>query len=144
MSPLYKAYISGPLTADLECDVVRNRRKAETLARMLWHAGFSVFCPHMNTAGMVGFLESEQFVAADLLWLAHADVMFVLPGYFNSAGTSVEICYALQHQIPIIYVNEAIDFGNWLYNDKEFDSVDIFKIAREGIVNWWDKLNGNS
>ena len=105
---MLKAYIAGPLRGDgTEYAITQNRAHAASVARDLWRAGFSVFCPHLNTAGMVGLLDNcggeEVFINGDLEWLMHTNILFVLNGWKTSKGAQREVDYAWEHRIPIAW-----------------------------------------
>ena len=97
---MMKAYIAGPYSSNTETLTLRNIEKARKLSEQLWVAGFSVFCPHLNTAHMGGLLPHERFVDGDLEWLKHADILFLLPGWNKSVGAKAEERMAELCEIP--------------------------------------------
>ena len=88
---MLKVYISGPLRAETEYLQQQNQRRARLEAESFWRMGFSVFCPHLNTAGMSGLLEDEDdFLEGDLQWLRCTDIAIFLPGWASSKGAVLE------------------------------------------------------
>ena len=125
---MLKAYIAGPLRGDgTEYAITQNRARAASVARDLWRAGFSVFCPHLNTAGMVGLLGKEgeaAFIAGDVLWLQHADLLFMLNGWEQSEGARCEHEYATAFftAIQLLYETETeAGLPIWSYRNHLYD-----------------------
>ena len=130
-----KAYIAGPLRGDgTEHVITQNRDRAASVARELWRAGFSVFCPHLNTAGMVGLLDGcgkgeDAFIEGDILWLQHADALFMLTDWERSEGARREHAVALDCKIVIYYEHE-IGEGHraWRNNHRLYDIRDLYTL----------------
>ena len=97
------AYIAGPYRASTKLGVIRNIIKARKIAKKYWALGYTVFCPHMNSALMDGCAPDEVFLKGDLEFLRHADILVVIPGWERSTGTIAEIEFAKAKGIPIIY-----------------------------------------
>ena len=108
---MMKAYVAGPYSSNQETLTLRNIEKARRLSEQLWIAGFSVFCPHLNTAHMGGLVPHDRFVEGDLEWLRHADILFLLPGWHKSAGAKAEERMAELCEIPTLqHYPEAMNF----------------------------------
>ena len=101
---MLKVYLVGPLIGDGSEHSIRvNREQARSAAEELWKLGFAVFCPHLNTAGMVGLMKEEQFIKGDLCWLSDADLVVTLPLHSKSKGSAEELAFAKKYDIPIIH-----------------------------------------
>jgi nucleoside 2-deoxyribosyltransferase len=97
------AYIAGPYRASTKLGVIRNIIKARKIAKKYWALGYTVFCPHLNSALMDGTAPEEVFMRGDLEFLQYADILVVIPGWERSTGTLGEIEFAKAKGIPIIY-----------------------------------------
>lgn len=96
-------YIAGPYRASTKLGIIINILKARKVAKKYWALGYTVICPHMNSALMDGCAPDEAFLRGGLELLGCADWMVVLPGWEKSKGTIAEIEFAKEHSIPIIY-----------------------------------------
>ena len=97
------AYIAGPYRASTKLGIIRNILKARKIAKKYWALGYTVFCPHLNSALMDGCAPDEVFLKGDLEFLQYADVLVVIPGWERSTGTLAEIEFAKARGIPIRY-----------------------------------------
>lgn len=86
------AYLAGPYRSkDGIWGVKRNVEAAMSVARELWKQGYSVICPHANTALMDGpDIPDAVFLEGDIEMLRRCDLIVMLPGWERSAGASVE------------------------------------------------------
>ena len=97
------AYIAGTYRAKTKLGIIRNILKARKVAKKYWALGYTVFCPHMNSALMDGCAPDEVFLKGDLELLQYADVLVVIPGWERSTGTLAEIEFAKARGIPIVF-----------------------------------------
>jgi nucleoside 2-deoxyribosyltransferase len=97
------AYIAGPYRAKTKLGIIRNILKARKVAKKYWTLGYTVFCPHMNSALMDGCAPDEVFLEGDLEFLQHADILVVIPGWERSTGTLGEMEFAKSRGIPIVF-----------------------------------------
>ncbi len=97
------AYIAGPYRAKTKLGIIRNILKARKIAKKYWALGYTVFCPHLNSALMDGTAPEEVFMRGDLEFLQYADILVVIPGWEWSTGTLGEIEFAKAKGIPVIY-----------------------------------------
>ena len=117
---MLKIYRAGPLRASTEFAVRQNRANARTHAELLWELGFSVFCPHLNTDGMIGRLEDEnRFIDGALLWLAHADIVVALPGWRQSKGAKTEVNLATSLNLPVLHLLGSTSIIIWWDKDRD-------------------------
>lgn len=96
-------YIAGPYRAPSEWGVTQNIRKAEAVAIILWGKGWSVFCPHKNTAYFGGLLSDRTWLDGDLVILERCDAICMMDGWENSQGAQVEHSRAVELGMPIYY-----------------------------------------
>jgi len=105
------AYIAGPYRDDILYEEIKNIRKAEEIALLLWSYGWVSLCPHKNAALFEGAygLGHEVFLKGDLALLKQCDIIVVIPGWRNSSGTIEEIKLADKLEKPIYYWESEID-----------------------------------
>ena len=87
------AYIVGPYRAETVVKTSDNIHAAAKVAQEYWAAGYTVICPHMNSAHFSGCCPEEYFLESykDLLTCGLVDLVVALPGWFNSEGSKAEI-----------------------------------------------------
>lgn len=90
----------------------QNIERANAVNLDVWQAGAAGFCPHKNTEHFEGALPGETFLRGDLVWLAVADAMVVVPGWEQSLGTIAEIRFARERGIPVFFSGERL--REWL------------------------------
>lgn len=104
------AYIAGALN-NMSSDYVRNIRRMIIWGDMVRELGFAVFVPGIDfLCGVVtgkwdygvAFENSQAF-------LARADIMFVVPEWCESLGTTKEIGTATELCIPVYYEQFGLD-----------------------------------
>jgi hypothetical protein len=64
-----RAYVSGPYRADTQEGIDQNIAEAREIAVALWRMGYSVFCPHLNTAHFDGLAPDSVWLEGDLEWV---------------------------------------------------------------------------
>ncbi len=89
-------YIAGKYRTKTEWQLVENIRLAEVAARRLWAEGWSVICPHKNTAHFGGLLgdeakDHELWIEGDLELLRRADAIYMLHNWQSSCGAKKEL-----------------------------------------------------
>lgn len=91
-----KAYIAGPYRAKTKLGVLANILTARAVAKLYWQRGYSVFCPHSNTA-FFGTCnkDEESLMACAFDWLRHADLIVMAPRWKFSSGARNEWQQAL-------------------------------------------------
>jgi hypothetical protein len=87
---MIKAYVAGPYSAETGNAVWWNITRARTIAESLWKSGFSVFCPHLNSAHMEGLAPITSYYDGDIEWLKCAELLVLLEGWEASPGTVKE------------------------------------------------------
>ena len=89
-------YIAGPYRGASESAVFDNIMRAREAAQRLWSLGWVVICPHLNSMFMTG--QDNQFLKGDLEILSRCDAIFMLDGWKDSAGASLEYELAIEQQ----------------------------------------------
>ena len=89
-------YVAGKYRAQTEWELVENIRLAELAARRLWEEGWSVICPHKNTAHFGGLFEDEDkdyqtWIEGDLELLRRSDAIYLLRNWQTSNGAKREL-----------------------------------------------------
>lgn len=95
------AFVSGAYRSDTEAGVRRNIEAARSVAEQLWRAGFSVVCPHLNTACCGGIVSEETFLAGDIEILSRCDLLVTVDGWAQSIGSVGEVKFAQARGIPV-------------------------------------------
>ena len=96
-------YVAGRYRADSENGVFENIIHARQAAQRLWHEGWAVICPHMNTAFMGATKPDLIFLDGDLEILSRCDAIYMLRGWQQSKGAQEEHQLALREGKEIIY-----------------------------------------
>ena len=107
-------YIAGPYRADTIYKLKKNIERAEEIAMKLWKAGFSVICPHKNTAFFDGELSDDNWMIGGLEILQRCDAMFLTKGWEGSKGSVKEHEY-------------CVDVFNILCFEDMMDMIDYFE-----------------
>lgn len=84
-------YVSGPYSGLDEDAIDVNIKKAGKIAQQLWDEGFTVFCPHTNTAHFSH--EStpyEGYIEGDLVLVARCDAIVMIEDWQKSKGALIE------------------------------------------------------
>jgi len=101
-------YISGPYSAYDDNGISENIEIAGAIAQQLWDEGFSVICPHTNTAHFSHDKTSySDYVEGDLVILARCDGIVMIDGWEKSKGAIIEKERAELLNIPIFDLNSV-------------------------------------
>lgn len=94
--------------------VRQNIRRAEAAAEFVWQHGAVALCPHKNTAGFGGLpgCPDDTWLQGDLELLKRCDAVWMLTGWKDSAGASVERDFAVDNGIPVLYTTAEV--SGWL------------------------------
>lgn len=102
------AYVSAPYTGESPEETEANVSRALGLAADLWERGFAVLSPIQNSHS-VSLLKPEipreNYLLADLRFLAFCDVLFVYIHAGESPGCRLEVAEAARLEIPVIPVD---------------------------------------
>jgi hypothetical protein len=103
------AYVSGPYTNKSRRCVLRNIGVAEHAAMDLWHMGYAVICPHLNTQDFEGKdpytgkeLTYKMILDGDLALVERCDVVIMLEGWEQSRGATREYQHAKDKGILVL------------------------------------------
>ncbi len=88
------AYVAGRYRAPTVRGIVENIRRAEEVALELWKLGFAVICPHANSALFDGACDDSVWLAGSLELMRRSDLVVLVPGWEDSAGTLAEVAEA--------------------------------------------------
>ena len=86
--------------------VMRNIYRAWRVARELWGMGYTVICPHANSALMDSVAPNETFLKGDIEMLKKCDGIVMLPGWEYSAGAVREYMVAIDREMKVMYWDE--------------------------------------
>lgn len=97
------AYVAGPYRSKSKFGVFLNIMKARRVAKELWKMGYTVICPHSNTAFFDSAADENAFLKGGIKILKKCDILIVIPGWELSQGTIQEIKTAMNNSIPRLY-----------------------------------------
>jgi hypothetical protein len=107
-------YIAGPYRDSRgEYYVRQNIRKAERAALSVWLHGGIAICPHKNSSGLTGAMgiQDDVWLYGYLELLRRSDAIWLLEGWQNSQGATMEMEFARKNGIPTLYSQQdANDF----------------------------------
>lgn len=122
-------YLAGPITAATNDAWWENIMRARTAAKELWKLGFSVICPHLNTAFMDGYADRECFIQGDLEQIRRCDGVVVLPQWEQSKGTWGEVELARELGKALFFLPHEMErLLEW--RDQEKATVRLSDLAR--------------
>ena len=84
------AYIAGPYRAKTKLGIICNILKVRKVAMELWRMGYTVVCPHLNSALMDGIVPDEVFLRRGVEILKRCDLLVLLPDWEKSKGAMIE------------------------------------------------------
>lgn len=100
---MIRVYIAGPLrNKDPEIQAV-NIKAAECVAIMFWNVGYNVYCPHLNSGGLVGRVNEETAQKALMIELEMSDIIVFCKGWTASDGSVDEHIKAEALNKSILY-----------------------------------------
>jgi len=109
-------YVSGPYTAYIDehghhMNVERNIEIARKYAVRLWDLGYTVICPHTNTANFEEdcSVDYGDYLEGDFVIIERCDVVFMLPDWLFSSGAVAEKTHAKRHGIKIVHEMEKME-----------------------------------
>lgn len=97
-------YTAGPYSQTAGVGTVEeNIQKATDIAAELWNMGYTVLCPHMNSAGLekLTTLSNKDFVDRDLEMVERCDAIVMIPGWESSLGAVRELEHARQNDLVV-------------------------------------------
>ena len=86
-------YTAGPITANCDGTMAEHVERAKGIAVRLRREGWSVVCPHLNSAEIAGFT-LDDYLREDFTILRRCDALVLLPGWRNSQGAIREVEFA--------------------------------------------------
>ena len=112
----YVIYISGAYSGTSE-QISENIVMARQWAIKIWEAGFTVLCPHLNTAHFEIDCKMDYgcYIDGDLHLLDRCDAVFMIPENWKlSPGAHEEHDHAKRTDKPIFYKFENLLLYNWI------------------------------
>jgi hypothetical protein len=99
-------YIAGPYSASAGAGTVdENIQRAREVAVTLWDMGYTVICPHLNTAHFDDEIDlpNKVYVDRDLEIVERCDGIVMLPYWAQSRGAVRELEHAIKHDVEVYY-----------------------------------------
>ena len=100
------AFISGPYRAKTTNGIQENIERARQVAKKYWLKGFSVYCPHLNSAFMDGLVPDQVFLDGCLEMIKRLDplqdIFVLMKDWQKSTGAKKEFELALEQRLPVI------------------------------------------
>ena len=94
-------YVAGAYTGDIDGNIL----KARKVAIRIWELGFTVLCPHLNTANFQFDCKCnyDAYIEGDLTILKRCDGIFMLKDWAFSNGATIEHDVAYRLYLPVFY-----------------------------------------
>ena len=89
-------YIAAPYRAKTIVSLQQNIQDAKLMSMYYWKKGYSVICPHLNSANFDGLLPDKDFLHGTMLMLSKCDVIAMHPNWEQSIGCITEHNFMLQ------------------------------------------------
>ena len=96
-------YVSGKYRDKSEYLVSKNIQVAADVAAKLWEFGYSVICPHKNTAFFGGAAPDDVWLEGDMAMVERSDIVVMLDNWATSEGAKLERRMAMKLGIPVYY-----------------------------------------
>ena len=106
-------YTAGPYSQTAGAGTVEeNIQRAKDIAVELWNRGYTVLCPHLNTAGFetLTTLSNKDFVDRDLEMVERCDAIVMLPGWESSLGAVRELECARSNDLVVWFWPDVPDY----------------------------------
>ena len=95
-------FVSGPYRSETYEGRQANIERAKEAAIKIWQSGDIAFCPHLNTMNFDGLVPDDTFLAGDIEILGRCDIIYMLNGWQDSAGSRAEYQYAIEHRLEVM------------------------------------------
>jgi len=98
---MLKVYVAGALSGK-ETEYIKNMHRMIKWANKVRKIGFAVFVPGLDflMGVVVGDMEYSDYFDNGQPWLRSSDAVFLVPGWKESEGTSLEVYEATLNHIP--------------------------------------------
>jgi hypothetical protein len=106
-------YVSGPYRGKSQIklinklQVIRNIINARKVAKELWRQGYTVICPHSNTALFDGVTSDDCFLLGDIEILQQCWAIVMIPEWQRSTGALLELKEARQMGKKIFFWHDG-------------------------------------
>lgn len=101
-----RLFISHPYRDNSIYKIDENIQSAKIFAKKYWLLGYSVYCPHLNTAFMDDLIPDKVWLEAHMSWLKLCDTVVMCGRWKQSEGCNNEHFLAKSLHIAIIYDNK--------------------------------------
>ena len=95
------AYVIAPFRDGEAGPMGDNIAIAKDAARELWRMGLAVFCPHLNSGPLYGYIPEEVAITGNQVILLRCDLAVTLDGHHLSGGSRDELAICYQKHIPV-------------------------------------------
>ncbi len=99
-------YTAGPYSPNAyNPTIAGNIQRAKSVAVELWEMGYTVICPHLNTAHFERYIDlpPEIYIERDLEIVKRCDGIVMLPDWEHSRGAVQELMTAREHRLKILF-----------------------------------------
>lgn len=116
MNDIKLIYLAGSLRGNKIKKAI-NMKRAKRWARYFWLQNVAVYSPHLNS-GFIDHPKTDEFMlAANREILKRCDAVVVMQGWEKSIGTKLEIAYAKENGIQVIYIDPVLNECTIKFND---------------------------
>lgn len=102
-----KIYISGPITG-----TIGHRERFQEAERKLTSAGLVAINPARVNGELPSILTHSEYMKTSIAMLDMCEAVYMLEGWQQSKGCSIEFEYAYEHGISIYFENGRIDVND--------------------------------
>jgi len=118
----FLVYVAAPYTAPDKAGIQKNIEFAETVMIELLKRGFSVICPHKNTAHLDYVMPWMAFMEMSFRLIKACDAILFTGDWRNSKGCNMEWEFAKEHRIPVF-----TDIGELEEYQKALDEITVWE-----------------
>jgi hypothetical protein len=92
-------YLAGKYSGEVDANIASARK----IAIELWEKGYTVVCPHLNTAHFEVDCSCryDDYMNGDYEIIGRCDAVVMLPNWHDSPGAKLEFEYAILHDIEV-------------------------------------------
>lgn len=105
------AYIAGPYRAATKGGILLNIQNAANIGAMAAEKGYAIIVPHCNSylPDKCGTFTDRYWLDMDLEVLSRCDLVVLVPGWEQSAGTRAEVEFANERGIPVYEASALVE-----------------------------------
>lgn len=121
-------YVTGKYRSGSVCGIANNIQQARDIAIACWEQGYTVICPHLNTAFMDDVVSDEDFLLGDLEILSRCNGIVLGYEWENSVGSIAEVEKACALGLRIFKAHRSNDFPGWHIQELHRQQTNIVKL----------------